>query len=368
MRRIANVTLLLAVLLLCAGQGWAESWQQAVSSRVTTEYETNPAMLAAHSGGVWLAVFEPGYRLTGRVGESEISTGLALQVARSSNKTLNPDRDSPSVFLNWMRQTGAGEFRIGTRYAELATRDAGGVDATGVPASSTRTSRAASGSWAMELSERASSSIDAAYERVSYNRGPYTDYSTRSGGVRINYVLSEQTTSFFRVSGNKYLPADGGPSSSLRNATLGMNWKFEYIDWSLEVGEARVGGGDAEREGSVEMHYAGQRAQMTLNAGRRVAPSGLGGFIKTDQATAGWHYALSEYSNAGIDLERQRNLSTTMGGDIVSTSSGVWLDHSLTPFWRTRTYYRHRTNRGGGVAGASSNLLGFSIAYDYSDF
>ena len=367
-RRLAGMSILLAVQLLYIGQGRADSWQSAVSARVSTEFDTNPAMSPTNPGSAWRALFEPSYSLLGKIGENELRAGLALQVSRSSNKVLSPDRDSPSVFFNWLRPSDAGEFGISSRYAEMATRDSGGIDATGrVPVASTRSSRTLSGSWNKELSERSTLLADSAYEGVSYKGGTYTDYSMRSGGLRINYGLSEQITSFGRVSGNKYVPASGGPSSSLTDTTLGMNWKDEYVDWTMQVGEAKFGG-NAVKEGSVEAHYTGQRTQLTLNAGRSVYPSGLGGFIKADRAMGGWSYALSEYSNIGIDLQRQKNLSTTIGSNAVGASSGIWIERSLTPSWKMKTYYLHRTNQGGGVDSASSNLFGLSFSYDNSDF
>jgi hypothetical protein len=366
-RQLAGLSILLAGNILCSAQGWADSWQNAVSFRVTTEFESNPAMTQTHAGGVWRALFEPSYSLTGKVGESEIRTGLALQLSRASNKTLSPNRDSPSAFLNWMRPSEAGEFGISTRYAEMATRDSGGSDATGrVPEDSTRTSRTVSGSWSKELSERSTLSADSAYERVSYKGGAYTDYSTRSGGLKLGYISSEQFTSFCRVSGNKYVPANGGPSSSLVDATLGLNWKVEYIDWAMQLGKSRIGGGSSGTQGSLEAHYTGQLSQLTLNVGRSVSPSGIGGFVKTDQARANWNYALSEYSNMGIDLVRQKNLAAA--NNSTNTTSGIWVEHSLDPLWKVRTYCTHRMVQGTGYDGASSNIIGLAFAYENPDY
>jgi hypothetical protein len=373
LRRVAGIFVLGAGLMLSGGWVWADSWQNAATFRVSTEYDSNPAMTSTNPAGLWRTLFEPGYMIMGKDGENTLNAGLALQLSRASNRTLSPDQKNPSAFLNWLRQSEAGEFVISTRYAKLATRDAGGVDATGhVPVDSTRTSRALSGTWKMELSERSTLVADSAYEGVSFKGGTFIDYSTRSGGLRINYVLNEQFTSFCMVSGSKYVPARGGTSSSLVDTILGLNWKDEYVEWTTQMGKAKVSNGDAELIGSVAAHYTGQRAQLTLNAGRMVTPSGQGGFVKSDQVRAGWIYALSENDNIGIDMERQKNLfsttTATMSSSITSTSSGVWIEHNLTALWRLRTYYLHRTNRGGGFQSAFSNLLGISLAYDIPNY
>jgi hypothetical protein len=144
-RRLAGLSILLTCLMLFTEKVWADSWQQAVSSRVSTEFETNPAMYSTYPGGVWRFLFEPSYTLMEHAGENELKAGLVLHIVRSSNPTLSQNSDGPSVFFDWLRQSEFGEFHISPRYDEIATRDAG-VDATGVsPTASTRASRSISG-------------------------------------------------------------------------------------------------------------------------------------------------------------------------------------------------------------------------------
>lgn len=369
-RRLAGMTILLAGQLLYSGQGWAESWQHTATARVSTEYDSNPAMSSANPGSVWRYLIEPGYALMGMFDESSLNAGLALQMARSSNKTLSPDRDSPTVFMNWLRPNESGEFGINTRYAETTTRDSGGVDAAGsVPESSTRASRNLSGNWRKELSEQSTLSANAAYEKITYRGdGNYTDYSARSGGLGFSYIMSEQISSFIRVSGNKYMPANGGASSSLTDATLGMNWRVEYWDWTVQAGKSRVVGGNSDTQGSVAAQYSGQRNHFVLNAGRSIAPSGLGGFTKSDLVRGSLSYVWSEYTNIGIDLERRKNFATAITGASTSTTSGAWIDHNLTAAWRMRTYFQRRAIQRGETDSVSSNLLGFSLAYLNSNF
>ena len=327
-------------------------------------------MAPAYSGsGAWRAVFEPGYALTGKVGEDELKTGLALQLVRSSNRSLSPDRESPTAFLNWLRQSEAGEFGISSKYTEVATRDSV-VDATGqVPASSTRDSRSLSGNWSKALSELNALLLNASYEGVTYKGGNFVDYSTQSAGLKFSHELNERLTSFFRLSGNKYVPVGGGPSSNLADLALGLGRKAEYMDWIVQVGESKVAGGDTVTEGSVETSYTGQQTKMTLNASRLVTPSGMGGFVKANHVKGSWSYALSEYSNTGFDLERQMNLSatiTTVTGS--NTITGVWIDRSLAPLWKMQMYCRHRVNQADAGYSASSNILGITLSVDSAAF
>jgi hypothetical protein len=363
------MSILLVAHMLYTGQGWADSWQQSLSTRVTTEFDSNPAMTPSHQEGVWRGIFEPRYTLLGKVDANEINGGLSLQISRSSNKALSPNRDGPAAFFNWLRPSEAGEFGISTGYSQTATRDAGGVDATGrVPASSTSTSRTVRGNWKNELNERSSIAADGAYQGVTYKGGAYTDFNTQSGGLKYSYIASENITQFVRVSGNKYMPQNGGTSSNLTTASVGLDWKVEYWDWIMQIGKARIEGSNADTQGSVQAHYTGRLTQLTMNAGRTIAPSGLGGFVKSDQMTGSFGYALSEYSNAGIDLSHQKILSAMTTPSSTSSSTRVWIDQTLTAFWSLRAYYQHRTALGGAGLGSSSNIVGLSLAYLNSEF
>jgi len=363
---LAGLFFLSAGLVLNSGQAWADSWQHTGSLRVSTEFDTNPALSSTYPGSVRRAMFEPSYTAMGRVGESELKAGLALQIARSSNQSLSQNLDSPSAFFDWSHQSEINEFGISTKYAEIATRDAG-VDGTGqVPLDSTRASRALSGRWNRSLSERTILSADGAYETITYSGGSFTDYSTQSGGLKVSYALSETGTSFFRLSGNKYVPNDGGPSSNLATVSLGFGRKVEHMDLNMQLGKSRRSGGNSDLQGAVAMTYTGERTQLTLNADRTITTSGLGDFVKVDQLKGGWSYALSERSNIGVDLQGLKNYSVTINN--IRTMAGIWLQHELNPSWQVRTYYQHNILRGSGVSSASSNIVGISLSYAYSNF
>ncbi len=371
-RQLAGLSILLPGLMLYAEQGWADSWQHAVSSRISTEFDTNPALSATNPGSVWRALFEPSYTLMGKVGANDLKAGLALQMARSSNSTLSQNRDGPSVFFDWLRQNDAGEFGISSRYEEIATRDAG-IDATGlVPVASTRASRILSGSWSQALSERSTLSANGLYDSVTYKGGNYIDYATQSAGVKFSHALSERSTPFIRITGDKYVPVGSGPSSSLTNIALGLDWRVEHVDLTMQVSKPRGGGDNTGLLGALTAQHTGQLSQLVLNANRQVIPSGqatpggLGGFVKADQIRGNWNYHLSEYTTTGIDLEWQKNHSITVNN--VRSVMGIWLQRNLDPSWVVRTNYQHNIIRGGGAVGASSNVLGLSFVYTHSGF
>lgn len=360
-----------AVVILCSHQSGADPWQQAWSAQVSTEYDSNPAMIQASQiqaskVEVWRSIFEPSYTLHGTNGVNELGAGVALQVARSSNKVLSPNREDARGFLNWQRHSNTGEFGLSGVYDEAATRNTA-IDNTGPGfADSTRASRTLSAQWSQALSERANFGLDGSYEKVSYKGGAFTNYVSRSGGMKLDYAWSEYSVPFFRMSYADYKPDYYGSSlSRLTNVVLGCNWKIsDYLQWSLQGGRSKVDGAKASTQGAATIQYLGQRARVDVNASRQVTTSGLGGFIKVDQAKGSWSYIWSEHSKTGIDLEWQKNHYITT---ITQNTAGTWLQYDTNQFWRTRMYYLHKINRD-ALGKAYSNILGVAVTYTPAGF
>lgn len=365
MRQLFVLSALLASLVLCTGQAWADSWQHAVSTRVATEYETNPAMSPTQKDGLWRALFEPGYTLIGQSGANELKAGLSLKIARSSNKTQSVDREDPGIFMGWQRQSEMGEFGISAKYDEVATRSTE-TDATNlILIDGTRASRAVSANWSKSLSERSTLSVDGTNEDVSYDSGAYVNYTTQSGNLNFNYALSEHSASFLMLSGVKYRPDGDSPSSRFASATLGLNWKIESLDLTVQVGQSKRTGSNTALQGALAVRHTGQRTQLALDADRRTSSSGLGGFIKTDQVKGSWSYALSDNSRTGINMGWLKNRSIT---DDVSRTTDIWMQRDLTSFWGVRTYYLRKTRDADGIGSATSDMLGVALIYNHSNF
>ena len=358
---------MLAVLVFYSGQSWAASWQQAGSARVSTEYDTNPAMIPAYrADGIWRSLFEPSYNLKRMSVANELNAGLALQVARSSNQTLSQNRENPSVFLDWRQRSDTGELGLTAKYDEVATRVTETDNVGASFSDSSRASRATSASWRKSLSERSTLSADGAYSDVSYKGGAFVDYVTRSGGMMFIYVLSEHSAPFLRMSYADTEPAGNTPLSRFANAILGWNWKVsDSLEGSLQAGESKISGARLSKQGAAEVKYTGQQTQLALNADRQISPSGLGGFVTVDQVNGSWSYDLSERSKTGIDLGWRKNQSVI---DSVNRTAAAWAQYDFTSFWLVRTHYLHRIREGGVVGGASSNMLGIALVYTYSDF
>jgi hypothetical protein len=365
-RRLESLSIMLIASVFYSAQGWADAWQQTGSARISTEYDSNPAMSATSPDGIWRAIFEPGYTLNGILGDNELKAGLAIQMARSSNETLSQNRADPSAFVDWQRQSDAGEFGISSRYAETATRIAEIGNAGPGVSDSTRVSRTTAGRWNKALSERSALSAEGSYEDVSYKGGTYIDYLTRSASMMFRYAWSEHSTPFLKIAHSDYEPTRGGAASRLDTGTLGMSWTIsDNLEGNLQASKSKVNDAEMGTQGAASLQYTGPRTQLVLNAGRQVSPSGLGGFSTVDQASGSWSYTLSERSKTGIDLGWSKNHYIS---DIINRTTGVWLQHDLNSFWGMRTYYLHRTIEQDGLGSASSNILGLAFTYTHTDF
>jgi hypothetical protein len=365
-RRFDKFSIMLLVLVFYSGHCWAESWQQDASARLSTEFDTNPLMSPTYTGGVWRELFEPSYSLTGNFDEDELKTGLALRIERSSNATLSPYRESPSVFADLLRRINAGEFGISSRYAEIATRYAD-IDSTGlVQVASTRTSRTLSGRLSQTVSERSTLMADVLLEGVSYQGGTYVDYTTRSATMTLNYARSELSTTYVRIYHVDYVPTGVGSATQLTSANLGLNWKTsDSLEGTLELGKSRMSDAGMGTLYMVSAIYTGQRNMLNLDASRQISPSGVGGFVTVDLANVNWNYDLNEDSRVGIDLVWRNNQFIT---DIINRTAGAWLQQDLNSYWGLRTYYRYNMLNGGLGDGATSNILGITLSYTHTDF
>jgi hypothetical protein len=365
-RRFVRIYIMPAAIVLYSGYGWAASWQQTGSARMSTEYDTNPNMALMKPDGVWHATFMPSYSLTGSFGENELNTGVALQSERSSNKTLIQNRDDPSAFLEWKLHSEEGEFGVSSKFDQTATRiSESAISGPGL-ADSTRTARTMSGSWSGELGERSTFLADGSYEDVSYSSGAYNDYVMQSGDMIFKYEWSEIFKPFINTSYSNYEPKNSISPSHSAVVALGFDWiTSDYLEGTLQVGKSRDSSAGMGTTGAASLHYTGQRNEHFLNASRQVSASGLSGFVTVDQANWNWNFDFNELNTLGIDLAWQKNHYVDTA---YNSSIGAWQQHEINPLWELRTYYLHRNSHQVGVGGATSDILGVTLAYTNANF
>ena len=365
-RQPVRISAVLAVLAFYSGHGWADSWQQTGSARVATEYDSNPTMVgSSRQVGIWRSYFEPGYTLKNIAGANELDAGIALQIVRSSNKTLSQNREDPTVFVDWLQRSDTGEFGVSAKYDEIATRNAEVDNIATAFADSTRVSNTYSGNWSKQLNEYNTLSANGIYQRVSYKGGPFIDYANQTADLKLSHALNESNTLIMEALNVLYVPVGANPTSQVSTVTLGWEWKADYLEGLLQMGKVRSSDVGYNTQGRAEVRYTGQRTGLLLNAGRQIVPSGLGGFVVTSLVNGNWNYAMSEQSRVGIDLAWQKNHFTT---DIINSTTGAWFQHDLNLFWVVRTSFLHRNYRQSGIGTVDGNILGLAFTYTHADF
>ena len=363
LRQFAGMLIPFAGLMFYTGQSFAATWQQALSARATTEYETNPALSSTNQSRTRRFLIEPDYTLARADGVDELKAGLALQIVRSSNQAVSLNREDPRAFLNWSHQSNVGEFGISARYEEMATR-ATEMDSTGLTTvDGTRTTRTTAASWSKALSERSTLSADGAYSSVFYKNGANVDYVTRSGGLKLSHEISEGVVPFINMSYVDQKLAGSVSSSRRVNAILGLNWKTtERLNLTTYAGRSRsntASSGSTNQYG-LAAQYVGQLTGFSIKADRQTSPSGLGGFITSDQISSSLSHDFSERNKAGIDMGWRKNRSIT---NDINRNMDAWFQHDLSAFWHIRAHCLRRIREAGIVGRASSNLIGITLTY-----
>ena len=358
-------------MLMLPGQGMAETWQHTWSVKTSAEYDSNPNMTPYNPESISRYLLEPSYRLRTTRGGEELDVGFALQIARSTNTAVSQNREDPSFFFGWRHRRETGEFGVTARYDEASTRTTK-IDNLGLfLIENTRVNRAVSGNWSESLTERTTFAGDVGYQEVTYkkgtnNTGNFIDFSSRSTGLMLSYAWSERNTTFFKLSYADYEPKYSTSTSRLTTASAGWIWNAsDNLEGTLVAGKSKRSNAETSTQGGLTLRYTGQQSGVELRADRQISPSGLGGFITVDQASASWSYALSERSKAGIDLGWYKNKSYF---NSVTRTSGVWVNYNFNSGWGSQTYYRYRASDGGQGVAAFSNIVGVALVYNYSDF
>lgn len=368
LRQFAGLFFSFAGFMYYTEQSCAGTWQQALSARATTEYETNPALSPTNQTRARKLLIEPDYALARTDGIDELKAGLAFQIVRSSNQAVSLNREDPRAFFNWRHQGSVGELGISAKYEEMATR-ATEMDSTGLTTvDGTRTSRTTAASWSKALSERSTLSADGAYSSVFYKNGTNVDYITRSGGLKFTHELSEGIAPFINISYvDQKLAGSVSPSRRV-NAILGLNWNTtERLNITMHAGRSRsnTANSASTNQYGLAVQYTGQLTGFSLKADRQTSPSGLGGFITSDQLSGRLSHDFSERNKAGIDMSWRKNRSLT---NDINRNMEAWFQHDLTAFWLIRAHCMRRVREVEGMGRASSNLIGASLTYRSPSF
>lgn len=367
MRTVRVFRALAALAVLPTGLAYAQFLQDGAGLVMSVTLDSNPGLSPTGAEAVWRFMLTPDYQLSRVDGADTLNARAAVQVERSSDPSLSADRESPSLSFGWRRETPRGEFGLSAKYEESPTRTSELLDTGRVAADATRQSAEASADWRTALDKRNSLALAGALRSVSYQGGgDFTDYTELSGSATFVHEWDARTEPYAKYAVSRYTPDGGGPSSDSHTVEAGLKRAFS----ELLSGEAHAGirwnGSQASSgwQGGVALNYAGRRSNWSWGAARTASASGAGAFVESDQANMSWTYAVSEKSNAGIDLIWRRNRSNDAPGEIRNFTA--WAGRELDEFWNLRFSYQYK-EVGQGPTDASAHVLGLTLMYLHPD-
>ena len=350
----------------CINQAQASSWQGTLMAQSVVTYDSNPTMSTLNQEGVSKVSLNPSYALLGQFDDNELlKAGLALDLVRSSNESLSPNRNNPILFVDWTKQLETSELGLSSKYAESSTRSMTNLDAT-APIETTRASRTLQLKANKSLSELSTISSNLSYESVTFDHSLFTDYSTKAADLSFTHSWGETYSTFAKVAHTEFATVNNNTQNKLDVASLGVNWKMSAsLDSSLSAGQSRDDNNETGTQASATLKYQEQNSQLDLKASRQVMPSGISGFVTTEQVNGAWSYALNERNKTGIDAAWQKSYLAT---STLLRTQGAWLQTELTPFWNIRMSYQYNMLDRGTGALATSHVVGLTLGYSNTDF
>lgn len=374
-RHYARVTLLATGCLSVSPTTIAADWSHSFTMPMSLEADSNPTFGPNNSAHLRRTRIAPDFKLTGAFGVDEVGAGLALQVERSSDRSISQPRQDPTIFLNWRRISETGEFGIASKLQEASTRASELNESGLVVRDGTRKTQSLTGNWRSTLSGRSSLAANAEFTKVAYSLGTLTGYGNTSLSLSYNYSLSERIEPFLRLTRSHYSP-DGptGLPSDNTSLTGGVQAQAtENLGWTAQIGRNRITGptnpivtaSPGSWEGSFVVRYAGQSYIAAIDIGRSTSASGTGGYIESDQVKGNWSYSIAERARVGLEASR-RDTKTTLPTSVNQISA--WANQELSSAWSARWSYQYTQLQQSGLPRASANVLGLSIIYTHANF
>ena len=292
-----------------------------------------------------------------------------MNIVRSSDTSVESDREDPKLLLGWQRETETGGYGLTAGYVEYSTLS-NAVQETGVIApDGTQKQYTLGGNWRTALSERSTLVNETEYAEFKYDIDSLTSYDELSNRLSLIYAWSERVELFTRFSAKRYEPESGSEiaSSNSYTPTAGLNFKIsEQLQGAVYAGVNQVSGTDSNPtgQGGFSLLYAGERFDTTFDASRSTIANGDGGFVETDNLRATWSYSIDELSRTGLDTSWQKNK-----GDTSNTlrNFNVWASREFSPFWVARLSFTYKQRQQDGLPDASANVVGLTLTYSYPE-
>lgn len=370
MPSIRTTTVATAIMMLpLPDLALASNWQSSLLIPTTVEYDSNPLLLNSDEKGVMRTLIEPHYTLLGTFERDQLTLGLGVNVLRSSDRSVQDNREDPDLNLGWRREFERGHFGLNARYLETSTLSGNVLDAAVVTTDGTQKLSTLSADWAYAVSARHTLANETRYWHATYDVATLTGYDEWDNTSTWTYAWSERTEVYGDFRLRRYEPrqTDSASASSSYTPGVGVKYQFsEVLTGFVHLGINRVTGseGGQRGEGGLALDYQGPRAEAGVSAERTTLASSEGGFAQVDLLRGTWSYAVSERDRVGLDLQWQD--SKGQSPNTLHTYA-AWASRQLSPAWDLRLSLMHKRREQDSAADAVATIVGLSLTYRFPD-
>lgn len=346
-----------------------DAFENRASITSTTEYNTNPRLIATGEEGVFQQTVTPRYKFSDISENQELFFDFRLVVVRSSKKDIVIDRENPVASLGYIHQYEKGNISASTNYTETSSRNIELTESGVVGADLTSVVRNYNFAWRHDLADRWILNSTAAYNKTDFSGGSSALVSNHNRQLTsaLSYQLTETLTPVVQVSYVKQYSGSLDPTSNI-NYTTGIDWQYsDAWRFGVRYGKNRSFGATSANgwTGSLNASYL-VTDYMTLSAelSRQVTPSNLGGLNENERANLNLAYQLSDVSNISFTYNETKNKTVNQTQTTqYSTSYSRNITDRLS--LAVNASYRELENP---TSNASAKVLGFTLNYDHPAF
>lgn len=359
---------------------------QQASSSFGTQYDTNP-LLREDKQSVWRYTITPRYSVAAVDEQNRWYANGALALQRSSDRRVLKDREDPNIDIGWQRESEKGVFSLVAHYDKRSSRFSefnqnGFVDVDG-----NAMTKSLAANWTHALTERLNFLLGTQYTKTTYDASRFSNSVTKNINSSLTYEFSERLSPFIQlgftdfksdgvIDGNGLTinNSDNNKSKSISvGATIYLSpqWTFtptigvNKVDSTNQAAYTVLGTTSGSGKiGSLGLAYQAERANFKAALSRSVSPSGVGGFVTSDQFSTAYDYMLTERSSVGADYSVNKNKSYF---DSESTQISAWYAKELTEMWQLRLSVESRSQKNFNQS-VNGNVIGLTFTYNTPEF
>jgi hypothetical protein len=339
---------------------------QQASVPVGIEYDTNTRMTANNKQSIWRYTATPRYTISAVENQNRWYADAGLRVQRSSNKTINLDREDPNVIVGWERENERGQFSLTAQYNKASTRFTE-FDGTGLVLNDgSSVSKTISANWSRLLTEKLNFTLGGQYLKTAYSGGTFTDYSTKSINSGLTYQLNERISPFVQVGLSEFVPeGQARQNTKSQNYLAGANFNLNpQLNFSAAAGVNHVSTIGSGWIANTNFNYLAEKHNFRGALARSVSASGIGNFQKSDRLSLGYSYDLSEKSRLGTNFSWRKNNSLN---STETKQLGGFYSRELSEFWQMNLSLQLRSLKSTNQK-ANGEVVGITFTYNTPEF